>query len=104
VGKSQRDKGKRGELMAAEVMRCVYPDARRGRQDRFGTDAPDVEGTPWWIEVKIGKAPPVWPAWKQATTATDGRPPLVIVRRDREEALAVLRLTDLVAILSNQKA
>jgi hypothetical protein len=103
MGKAQRDKGKRGEREVAEALRAVYPDAKRGWQSRAGSDAPDVDGTPWWVEVKIGKAPPIWPAWKQANTATDGRPPLVVVRRDREGALAVLRLSDLVDLLLRAK-
>lgn len=103
MSRSQREKGKRGERSAAEALRVVYPQARRGWQARDGADAPDVDGTPWWVESKVGRNPPLWPAWRQALEDTDGRPPLVIARRDREEAVALLRLSDLVALLERAR-
>ena len=46
LGKSQRDKGKRGERALAEILREAFPEIgeeiRRGWQTRFGDDEPDI--------------------------------------------------------------
>lgn len=99
MSKYQRDKGKRGECEIARQFATLYgPDVRRGQQSRSRRDGCDVEGTPFWIECKTGANPPVWRAMAQAIDDTDGRMPLAVVRRDRCEALVVLRLEDFLAI------
>lgn len=54
----------------------------------------DVENTPWWIEAKHGKQPSIPAAYKQACDTTDGRPPLVITRRNREDILVTMKFED----------
>lgn len=95
MGLFSRMKGKRGERAIAELLRPVFgADVRRGWQSRSGKDACDVEGTPYFIEVKVGKCPNPRAALKQAVEATDGRMPVVIVKDDRCEPFVVLRLKD----------
>jgi hypothetical protein len=69
---NSRGKGKTGELEAVHLWLRWFPKARRGLQFRNGIDAPDVAGTPYWIEVKrYGRMYPcVWAAaWNQANAA-----------------------------------
>lgn len=95
MGLFSRMKGKRGERQIAELLRPVFgADVRRGWQSRSGKDACDIEGTPYFIEVKVGKCPNPRAALKQAIEATDGRTPLVIVKDDRCEPFVVMRLSD----------
>ena len=42
MGKMSRNKGKRGELEVAALMRKYRFEARRGQQHRGGADSPDV--------------------------------------------------------------
>ena len=42
MGKMSRDKGKRGELEVAALMREHGFEAKRGQQHRGGSDSPDV--------------------------------------------------------------
>ena len=47
VGKAQRDKGKRGELMLRDVLRRHgWLGAERGQQRHGGPESPDVRGGP----------------------------------------------------------
>lgn len=94
MGLYQRMKGKRVERAVAELIRRVFPDAKRGWQSRSGRDACDIDGTPYWIEVKGGKCPNPRAALKQAIADTDGRTPVVIVKDDRCEPFVVMRLSD----------
>jgi hypothetical protein len=90
VGKSQRRKGQRGEREAASAWRVVYPDARRGSQSRSGRDSADVEGTPWWLEVKTLARIAALRHLEQAEAATDGRPCVVRLRKDGDKRAAIL--------------
>lgn len=94
MGLMQRMKGKRVERAIADLVRRVFPDAKRGWQSRSGRDACDIESTPYWIECKGGKCPNPRAALKQAIADTDGRTPVVIVKDDRCEPFVVLRLKD----------
>lgn len=49
-----------------------------------------MDGTPYWIEAKRCKRTNIHGAMKQASEATDGRPPLAITKRDREPALVTM--------------
>jgi len=94
VGRRSRQKGAQGERDVAQLLRPIYPDAARGGllQSQYGnaSNACDVEHTPWFIEVKRGARPNIEGAYKQALEATDGRPVLVISRKDRSEWLATM--------------
>jgi len=96
VGRRSRQKGAQGERDVANELRVVYPEAARGGllQTQFGrgSNACDVEHTPWWVEVKRGARPNIQGAYEQANTETDGRPPLVVSRKDRSVWLATMTL------------
>lgn len=88
-GRRSRNKGKRGEREALKLLASLVPawapTLRRGWQSRSGTDQCDIEGTPYWIEVKRLRR--VTPgarlrAMRQAVAASDGRPSLVLSRSD----------------------
>lgn len=99
---SQRRKGAQWERTLAKRWRDsgLYPDAWRGAgQSRRGSDVPDVDGTPWWVECKVGARPNVLAALAQAEGATDGRPPLVVAKRDREAPVVCMRLDDFEVLL-----
>jgi len=87
IGRRSRQKGAQGERDVANMLKPIYPDAARGGllQSQYGKDsnACDVEHTPWFIEVKRGARPNIQGAMDQANDASDGRPPLVITRKDR---------------------
>ena len=96
VGRRSRQKGAQGERDVANELRVIYPDAARGgllqTQYGRGSNACDVEHTPWWVEVKRGARPNIQGAFAQATSETDGRPPLVVSRKDRSVWLATMSL------------
>ena len=96
VGRRSRQKGAQGERDVANELRVIYPDAARGgllqTQYGRGSNACDVEHTPWWVEVKRGARPNIHGAFEQATDETDGRPPLVVSRKDRSVWLASMGL------------
>jgi len=94
-------KGKVFEREVAATFRKLYPDARRGIvQARAGNEAPDVDGTPFWVECKIGHRVTIQAALTQAVEATDGRPPLAVCKVDRQPATVTLRLPDFINLLS----
>lgn len=95
MGKASRSKGQRGEREVAEALRTIYPDARRGFQSRAGDDAADVEGTPFWVEVKrVKRNESIRAALAQAAEATDGRPVVVVSRCDGKPWVACMLLGD----------
>jgi hypothetical protein len=54
-GRSNRNRGKCFERDVANALKEVYPLARRlYGQSRKGADAPDVGGTPFWVECGTG--------------------------------------------------
>ena len=91
MGRAQREKGKRGEREAVQALQAIYPRAHRGWQSRDGSDAPDVDATPYWVEVKRGKRCNIKAALKQATEAAqaaqDTRPVLAWTREDGCQAI-----------------
>lgn len=95
MGKSQRTKGHSWERELARQMRELFPDARRGMQSRDGSDAPDVEGTPFHVEAKVGKLPNPRAALYQAIRDSRGRRPAVaVVKDDRCTPFVVMTLPD----------
>lgn len=98
MSKLSRTKGARGEREVVTLLREAWAGIKRGlTQTRGGSDVADVEGSPYWIEVKIGKKPNINAAVEQAKSATDGRPVAVFTRRDGEEWLVTMRAVDWVA-------
>lgn len=102
MGALSRTKGHAFEREVAKELQPLYPSARRGlSQPRNGREVPDVEGTPWWIECKRGNSATLPQAVKQAKEATDGRLPIVFVRRDRERSLVVMDVDDFKRLLAD---
>lgn len=107
MGKLSRTKGASYERTLAVRLQPLYPKARRGiGQARSAKEVSDVEGTPFWVEAKHKKCPNIWAALQQAKDATDGRPTLVIARRnqaapgDGAPELAAMYLADFIALLT----
>lgn len=92
MGKAQREKGKRGERQVANLLKPVLGGhvTRGVGQSQSGSNQADVEGAPYWIEVKTGKRPNIMAAMQQAREATDGRVPVVFSKRDREKWLVTM--------------
>lgn len=92
MAKKSREKGKRGERAAAKELAMLFPGAKRNHSQADGADDSDVRGVPLWVEVKVGKAPPIQAAMEQARRDTDGRPPVVMSKKDRGEWLITMPL------------
>ena len=89
-GRRSRRKGAAFEREVSNLLKQIYPDARRGiGQARSGGEVADVEGTPWWVECKRKKKCSIPAAWRQACEATDGRPCLVVAKDDGGPILVV---------------
>ena len=72
-------------------------------QARGGSEAPDVlvPGL-FWIEAKVGQAPPLMRALNQAVgdcPPGEGLTPMAIVKQDRHDPVALIRLDDLLELL-----
>ena len=82
-GAHSRNKGAKWERDVAKAFATIYPDACRGiGQTRRGSDHADVEGTPYFCECKVGIRPNIYAAMAQAKAATDGRPCMVVARKN----------------------
>lgn len=100
MSKTQREKGKRGEREAAELLRPVFPDARRRVVNHAGAeDGRDLENTgAFAVQVKRHVRPaPVSALYEIKAPGI----PLLLTRGDGGEWLAVLRADDLVRILAD---
>jgi len=94
-GKTNRTSGHTMERQTAILLRDTFPDAKRGYQSRGGTSAaPDVDGTPFYIECKHELLPNIPKALMQAelgrykvseegTKIVDKRPPVAITKRKK---------------------
>lgn len=92
-GKAAREKGKRGERDVRDLLRQAFPhlDIRRGaNQARDASHEADVEGTPWWVEVKRSARPSPRKALEQAIEATDGRMPVAVTWKDKEGPIVTI--------------
>lgn len=100
AGNYSQKKGQRVEREIAESLKELFPEAQRGLgQARSGGESADIEGTPFWIQVKANGR--LKDALLQAERDTDGRPPLAIVHEDydRESPFVALRLVSLLALI-----
>jgi hypothetical protein len=99
-GKHSKGKGRRGEQRVATLYRSIYGDKiRRGNQGRRGDDEADVEGTPFFLEVKTGKVVSVLAALRQAEEAKDSRPVVCHVKIDRTDAYVAMPESDWMQIV-----
>ena len=101
MGKSQREKGKRGERELAGQLREYGYDCRRGQQYCGRSGAADVVGLPGiHIECKRVERLNLHDAMDQAmrdanALPEEGRPfPAVFHRRDHEEWLVTMRMEE----------
>lgn len=104
MGAYQRTKGHNFERLVAKLLRPIWDGAKRGFQTRGGTgEAPDVDGTPWYIEVKKGKRTNPKKAYEQAMrgateeahrTRGGARPALAITRDDNSHILVTMNLPE----------
>ena len=103
MGKAQRDRGKRGELLLRDVLReAGWPSAERGQQRAGGADSPDVRGGPEGVhfECKFTERLDARSALEQARgDAGPGRTPVVAHKRARAPWVAILDLDALLALL-----
>ena len=111
-GKASRTKGHAFERWVARLFRKFFPKARRGFQTRGGTsEAPDVDGTPWYIECKRMKSrcnpisalfqaeAALYQTTEEGTTRIDSWPPMAICKTDRERATVTLFLDDFINLV-----
>ena len=94
MGKHSRNKGASFERQIAARLRELWPKARRrgnAQADGQRIEA-DVEGTPYHIECKRYAARPSWEHCVRwfADIPRDGRPPLLVVKADRQPAMVLL--------------
>ena len=97
MGEHSKRKGATGELeLSKELTRLFGHQCRRGQQ-YSGIEGEDVVGLPGvHIECKRSEKLSLYPAMAQAERdAKDGAVPIVCHRRNRQEWLAVVRLSDL---------
>ena len=95
MGRSQRQKGKRGERAAAKaVSAALRVNARRGVQFKGGADSADIEveipGVHWEVKFVERESVRTWMA--QAQAECGGGVPVVLHKRSRAEWLVTLPL------------
>ena len=99
---NSRNKGKRGELEAAALLKeHGYEGARRGQQYSGGAGSPDVCGVPGLhLEIKRVEALQLYPALAQARrdAGDDGAIPVVLHRRSGQHWVAILDADDFLTI------
>jgi hypothetical protein len=110
MGSRSRRKGASYEREVGHRLATVYPSACRGaQQSRQGDVMADVEGTPWWVECKVGQRIDIIGAFRQAELASDGRPVLCAVKRNAitgkggPEEFVCLRWDDFLALVGEPK-
>ena len=88
-GRTSKAKGSTFERLVAFHFKNVFPEAKRGiGQARSAKEVADVDGTPLWIEAKHKKNVTVMKALEQASAATDGRPCVVVWRKNGQVIMA----------------
>lgn len=103
-GKASRTKGHNFERKIANLLKPLFPNAKRGYQTRFGgIEECDVEGTPFHIECKIGKRIGVPAAIRQMEADCGDREPVLVSKRDREGIYVTMRWDTLYKLLSIRK-
>ena len=103
MGKTSRDKGKRGERELAGKLRQHGFDTRRGVQYHGGPDSPDVIGLEGiHIEVKRTERLSLYDALSQSKAdAAPGEMPVVMHRRNNCEWVVIQPLDDWINLYKN---
>lgn len=97
MGKRSRNKGKRGELEAAKMMKSVGWAARRGQQYSGGSGSGDLVtelDNHFHFEVKRTEALRLYDAMAQAKADAGGKIPVVMHRRNHCDWVVVLPAKD----------
>lgn len=95
MGKTSREKGKRGEREVASLLRGFGYDARRGVQYQGGQDSPDVVGLKGvHIEVKRTERLDLYGALSQSKADAGEDMPVVIHRKNNCEWVVIQPLKD----------
>lgn len=95
MGKTSREKGKRGEREIASLLREYGYDARRGVQYQGGQDSPDVVGLKGiHIEVKRTERLDLYGSLSQSKTDAGEDLPIVIHRKNNSEWVVIQPLKD----------
>lgn len=103
MGAMQRRKGAVGEREVAEMLRAVFPNARRracGEESQCDQGR-DLDGTPGYVvQCQSSNAPTIERKLREAVGAAKaGEVPLAFTRRTRGEWIVTLRASDFLAIL-----
>ena len=95
MGKTSREKGKRGEREVANLLRTHGYDARRGVQYHGGNDSPDVVGLKGiHIEVKRTERLDLYGALSQSKGDSGDDMPIVVHRKNDCEWVVIQPLED----------
>ncbi len=96
MGLKSRNKGKRGELEACNVLRALFPDVRRkAMQSRGGSEGADLENTDHYhVEVGIGGVNPRRKFEQACADAELTATPLALTRSDRGVWLVTISAYD----------
>lgn len=101
MGRTSREKGKRGEReCAAELAAVLGVTARRGVQYQGGPDSPDVvlEGVPIHVECKRTERLDLYAAVDQARDECGEKLPIVWHRRNQRDSVVIIETSQLVAV------
>ena len=102
MGRTSKEKGKRGEReAAAELGQLLGVDARRGVQYQGGPDSPDVilDGVAIHVEAKRTERLTLWPAVDQAKAdAPAGSVPIVWHRPNRRGSVVIVETVRLLEL------
>lgn len=95
MGRAQRQKGKRGERLAAKAVTAALGlKSKRGCQFKGGPGSPDIEvemaGVHWEVKFVEKEAVRAW--MKQAAAESGGQIPVVVHKKSREGWLLTLPL------------
>lgn len=102
---NSRDKGKRGELELAKVLRLYGYEARRGQQFHGGADSPDVLGLPHiHIECKRVEKLNLYDAMAQSKADSGEDIPVVMHRRNNHKWLVTMELSDWIELYREWEA
>lgn len=94
---NSKQKGQRGELELAKILRGYGFDARRGQQFKGGEDSPDVVGIEGYhIECKRCEKISIYDWMAQAIRDSGCNTPIVVFRKNKEEWLVTIRLEDFI--------
>lgn len=106
MGKTSREKGKRGEREVAAFLRANGYDAHRGVQYQGGKDSPDVVGLPGvHIEVKRTNRLALWDALSQSVSdAGEDEMPVVFHRPDNCPWVVIMYAKDWIQIYREWEA